>query len=94
MLFEILRNEGVLLKDNTPYQKFVDSGYFKVVETTVERNGQILVFCTTYIKQRGLDYIRKLLLNKGFVSRKEIEDYWSKEDLKVIKENLSEEDKF
>lgn len=43
-LFEILRDEGVLIKDNTPYQQYVDSGYFKIVETVVERNGQTLVF--------------------------------------------------
>lgn len=31
-LFEILRNEGILMKDNTPYQRYLESGHFEVAE--------------------------------------------------------------
>ena len=33
-LFEILRKEGVLDRKNMPYQKFVDAGLFRVIETS------------------------------------------------------------
>lgn len=33
-LFEFLRIRGILMKDNQPYQQYVDSGYFKVNEYT------------------------------------------------------------
>lgn len=32
-LFEFLRNRKVLQQDNIPYQKYIDSGYFRVIET-------------------------------------------------------------
>jgi len=32
-LFEILRNENILQPDNKPYQKFVDAGWFRLIET-------------------------------------------------------------
>ena len=32
-LFEFLRNKKILQSDNIPYQKYIDSGYFRVIET-------------------------------------------------------------
>lgn len=32
-LFEYLRNKGVLTKDNIPYQKYINAGLFKVIQT-------------------------------------------------------------
>ena len=58
-LFEILRDLGILMKDNRPFQKYVDSGYFKLVEVTVPREGKDLVFIVTYVKQKGLEFLRK-----------------------------------
>ena len=60
-LFEFLRNRKVLQSDNIPYQRFVDAGYFKVVEGKYEVNENVVVSKTTYVKQKGIDYIRKLL---------------------------------
>ena len=60
-LFEFLRNKKVLQGDNIPYQRFVDAGYFKVVEGKYEVNENVVVSKTTYVKQKGIDYIRKLL---------------------------------
>jgi phage antirepressor YoqD-like protein len=39
----------------------VDAGYFKVVEGKYEVNENVVVTKTTYVKQKGIDYIRKLL---------------------------------
>ena len=60
-LFKFLRDKGVLQNDNMPYQRFVDAGYFKVVEGKYEVNENVVVSKTTYVKQKGIDYIRKLL---------------------------------
>lgn len=66
-LFEFLRDEKILLPNNTPYQKYVDAGYFRVVETkfTVP-NGDTRISLKTLVFQKGVDYIRKRLLkSKG-----------------------------
>lgn len=64
-LFALLREKGILQKDNMPYQRFVDAGYFKVVEGKYEVNENVVVTKTTYVKQKGIDYIRKLLSKVG-----------------------------
>ena len=33
-LFEILRNEKILDRSNRPYQKYVDAGFFRTIETS------------------------------------------------------------
>lgn len=45
---------------NVPYQQYVNKGYFKLVESTRVINGYERVFTTTYVTQKGLDYILKL----------------------------------
>lgn len=64
-LFALLREKGILQKDNMPYQRFVDAGYFKVIEGKYEVNENVVVTKTTYVKQKGIDYIRKLLSKVG-----------------------------
>ena len=59
-MFKVLREKGVLQYDNVPYQRFVSSGYFEVKEREVEINGICTVKVTTYITQKGLDWIRKM----------------------------------
>lgn len=60
-LFALLRDKKILQKDNIPYQQYVTAGYFKVVEGKYEVNENVVVTKTTYVKQKGIDYIRKLL---------------------------------
>lgn len=62
-LFEFLRSNGILNSHNIPYQRFVNAGYFKLVESTYMAGDNQVVATTTYVKQKGVDYIRKLLLN-------------------------------
>ena len=57
-LFKSLRESQILMLDNLPYQKFIDSGYFKVVET-LTTGGK--TFVTTKVSNRGIDYICKRL---------------------------------
>jgi len=61
-LFEILRNNGVLQQNNQPYQKYIDCGYFRVVEQKFEaRPGEIRINIKTLVFQKGIDYIRKII---------------------------------
>ena len=65
-LFIMLRANNILQADNIPYQRYVNAGYFKVVESHYMADGNSVVAKTTYVKQRGIDYIRKLL-NKQLI---------------------------
>ena len=58
-LFEFLRNEGILDKYNTPYQRYVDCGWFRVIEQKFTKNGEAHVSTKTLVYQKGVDAIRK-----------------------------------
>jgi anti-repressor protein len=61
-LFEYLRSKKILfynsIKDNVPYQRFMDEKKFKVIDT-IGKDGQ--PHSTTRVYQKGIDYIIKLL---------------------------------
>ena len=63
-LFEFLRDEKILMRNNIPYQKYVDSGYFRLIEQVYDNKGEKMVRIKTLVYQKGIDYIRKLLSNK------------------------------
>jgi len=65
-LFEYLRDRNVLRNNNEPYQRYVDSGYFKIIEQTVKTGTYTIINNKTMVTQRGLDYIAKLLLEDGY----------------------------
>lgn len=60
-LYKILKARKILMTDNIPYQQYIDRGYFKVVESYYMAGDNKVITKTTYVKQRGIDYIRKLL---------------------------------
>lgn len=61
-LFEILRNKNILQQNNQPYQKFIDIGYFRVIESKYSLpNGDVKINLKTVVFQKGLDFIRKTL---------------------------------
>lgn len=67
ILFQILRDKEILKANNQPYQKYVDEGWFKVVETSqTDKYGNTRVFFKTVIFQKGLDKISKLLSSLGY----------------------------
>ena len=67
-LFDILRKQGILQKDNMPFQTYVDRGYFRVVESKWNApNGDVKINYKTVVYQKGIDYISKLLKNLGYV---------------------------
>ena len=65
-LFEYLRDKTILRENNEPYQKYVDAGYFKVIEQTVKTGSYTIINNKTMVTQKGLEYIRNLLLEDGY----------------------------
>lgn len=64
-IFEFLRNRKVLQQDNIPYQKYIDSGYFRVIETKYTiPSGETKISLKTLVLQKGVAYINKLLREK------------------------------
>lgn len=61
-LFEFLRNSNVLQSNNIPYQKYIDAGYFRVIESKyVTSNGETKISLKTVVFQKGVAYINKLI---------------------------------
>lgn len=68
-LFEFLRGAQVLERNNQPYQKFVDAGYFRVIEQKWQgKDGSTNISFKTVVYQKGVDFIRKKLIEAGYGS--------------------------
>lgn len=86
-LFEILREEKVLDRQNQPYQKYVDAGYFRIVESKWEdKDGDIHINLKTVVFQKGVDFIRKTVLKSDkYLSDVKViadaADKWSEKNL-------------
>lgn len=65
-LFEFLRQKSILTCDNRPYQKYIDAGYFRVIEQKYEVNGEVRINIKTLVFQKGIDWIRKQLAKEGY----------------------------
>ena len=64
-LFEFLRDEKILMSNNQPYQKYIDAGYFRVIEQKYEKNGDVCINIKTLVFQKGVDFIRRKLQKGG-----------------------------
>ena len=60
-LFEFLRDNKVLDRWNVPYQRYVDNGWFRVIEQHYQKNGEPIVTTKTLVYQKGVDGIKKLI---------------------------------
>jgi phage antirepressor YoqD-like protein len=65
-LFKYLQSKEILRYNDEPYQRFVDSGYFKIIKQSFVVNGKDKINRKTMTTQKGLDYITKLLLGDGY----------------------------
>jgi len=54
-LFKIFRERNILMADNIPYRKYIDSGYLKVIE--VENNG--IIKPKTIFTQKGIAWVTR-----------------------------------
>lgn len=62
-LFKFLRDQKILMADNRPYQDYIDRGYFRVVEQKYDKGyGETGINIKTLVFQKGVDFIRKRLL--------------------------------
>jgi len=60
-LFEFLREKKILMANNVPYQRYIDAGYFRVIEKPIAMGGNTINKAQTLVTAKGVDYIGKLL---------------------------------
>ena len=60
-LFSWLRENKYLMNNNEPYQKFIDNGYFAVVEVTKQTAYGVKIYTKTLITGKGQIYILEKL---------------------------------
>lgn len=65
-MFDKLRELGILMSDNAPYQRHIEEGHFKVKQTS--KNGQ--VYNLTLVTGKGEQYLYKKLVAAGFIKAK------------------------
>lgn len=65
-LFEFLRKEGILQHDNQPYQKYVDAGYFRIIEQKYNAGDEVRINLKTIVYQKGINYIQKRWLDRHY----------------------------
>lgn len=58
-LYAFLRQQKILMADNRPYQRYIDAGYFKLVEQEYEQDGRTKIHYKPVVYQKGLDFIRR-----------------------------------
>jgi phage antirepressor YoqD-like protein len=64
-LLKKLRDDGILMDDNAPYQKYVDAHYFRLVESTyVNSDGKRHVSTKPVCTQKGIDFILRRYSSK------------------------------
>ena len=56
-LFKWLRKNGILMSNNLPYQKYIESGYFKVKESVFETSSMMKTYQQTFVTGKGQTYI-------------------------------------
>lgn len=64
-LFKFLREEKILTSGNVPYRRYIDRGYFKVIEKTIEMGGQVINKPQTLVTAKGIDYIGRIIKEKS-----------------------------
>lgn len=67
-LFEILRSNGFLIREkgkdrSLPTQRSMELGLFRVKESTIHANGEVLLSRTSYVTGKGITYFIDKFLN-------------------------------
>lgn len=60
-LFDWLRKRGILMKNNVPYQRYINNGYFEVKESVFETPYGTKTTTVTYVTGRGQIFITEKL---------------------------------
>lgn len=61
IIFETLREKRVLRENNEPYQDYINRGWFKIVETPYNKEGETRISTKTVVLQKGIEGIRQIL---------------------------------
>lgn len=65
-LYEILREEGIVMKGSTmPYQRYLDSGHFKVTERPRASGDTIINDPATRVTAKGFDFIARMMQKRA-----------------------------
>jgi len=64
-LFRKLREMGILMDDNVPYQEYIARGYFRVDESPVLIGDTIKIKRVTKVTQKGLIWLSKVFEKQG-----------------------------
>jgi prophage antirepressor-like protein len=63
-LIRFLRSQGVLMSDNVAKQRYIERGYFHIVQRDYcAPDGTLRVKAVTRVYEKGVDYIRRLIDN-------------------------------
>lgn len=71
LLLALLRDKKVLMRDNQPYQIYVDNGYLKTKEIYIDKSNKIAF--QPLISQKGLDWLIKKLIEWNYLNKKQVE---------------------
>lgn len=66
-LFAFLRDKKILMKCNTPYQTYIERGWFVVRQRTVEHSSYYKNYAQTFVTAKGTEAIAKLLREEGLI---------------------------
>jgi phage antirepressor YoqD-like protein len=71
-LFSYLRESGILMKNNVPFQKYINNGYFKIIEGTYKTSNGFKTYIKTLCTGRGqiaiMEKIKKEISNNDRLS--------------------------
>lgn len=69
ILFKFLRDSKILRENNTPYQQYIDSGHFRVIESKFNKpDGSVCINLKTVVYQKGIDFIIKRYTGRNLKS--------------------------
>lgn len=66
-LFTTCQNFGLLNKDNSPKQSYIDRKWFKITISNIYVGGSYILQPTTRFTALGIEKVRKILATKGYV---------------------------
>lgn len=60
-LFALLRKKKIIRSNNTPYQEYIDRGYFEVKEKPIKMGDASFNYAQTFVTAKGVDYIARIV---------------------------------
>lgn len=60
-LFAFLREKKIIRSNNTPYQEYIDRGYFAVKEKPIKMGDASFNYAQTFVTPKGVDYIARII---------------------------------